>query len=821
MKRISFVVTGLSLITALVVVNCTSTQKFAETSTVDTSRKPASLTGASELTAQGILKASSSSSLQISEAYVITDNDASFESKLEAVRSARSGETIRMSYYIYSDDQSSSIFSKELLNAAERGVSVKLMVDYLTNYKFLDLFHMLESKSNGRIQVRLYGRPTELIVRDALFMTRPCPEYTGVPSPTFCSDAKWKNITAELLNVQDKKNYTDFYSGLFLAGLSAKNPVALQSSVMVGQQIDPSKYKGGNTSAEDQAKLKEFFKLVYQAKIHGDIIAALKVNIALSMHGADLKPLMNEIEGRIPFSQMSETSSKDWEHISDYTHHKILVVGNRFFQLGGRNIENSYHMKKNSLSAKYTFIDTDFAAKVTSGGDDVVKAFEMMWNFEPMVADLATVEKFAPFDFIANNEAAKAAAAQCATQPNKTLEDRANLENCLKQGLWMKGGKRLEQRIEDQYAKLEKGIQSYQTEYVPNRIFNSDWKRDTKYSFAIAPEELRTSMITYIENLHYNRANPKDRVYGAMNGQFFLPWREKEVNYGRGIHALWLKGLENTCAVSAKDHQPRRVILHTAYFLPPSNMMRAFTNMIDGTWDCRNVRVTFLTNSFETTDLNIINIYARYQMKAFFDIYSTRKGHFGIQAEARSAQFEYYEYMPILNADGTKDEARKISLHTKLTVLGDDMILGSANADVRSFYMDTNNGVYIRGAKNFIKEYVAWVDQTLANPRRVKNLTPEHSDGTITLAKLQNEDAMFLQGILMRFGWDKKISKENQEELRKLQAGMTTSIVNTIQKIMSKDYIEVYSYDSNSVDQEKRRQQQVLEQQYNRALQVL
>ena len=121
------------------------------------------------------------------------------------------------------------------------------------------------------------------------------------------------------------------------------------------------------------------------------------------------------------------------------TNHKIIVVENRFFQLGGRNIENSYHMKKNSLSAKYTFMDTDFAAKVTSGGDEIVKAYDTMWNFEPMVADLATIEKFAPFDFIANADAAKAATAQCAALPNKTLEDRGNLENCLKQGLWMKG----------------------------------------------------------------------------------------------------------------------------------------------------------------------------------------------------------------------------------------------------------------------------------------------------------------------------------------------------------------------------------------------
>jgi len=816
MKRISFFVVILSFFVGFGV-SCTTKTKSPEIS-----RQPSAWGTAVEMSEQVLMKGSTSGALKLSDAYVITDNDASFESKLDAIRSAKSGETIRLVYYIYSNDHSSSVFTKELLSAAERGVKIRLMVDYLTNYKFLDLFYMMEKKSQGQIQVRLYGRPTEMIVRDAFFLTRPCPSYTGTPTPTYCSDSKWQAITAELMGTQDKKNYSDFFSGLFLAGLSAKNGLALQTSIMMGQQIDPAKYKGGSSSAEDQAKLKEFFKLVYRAKMKKDTTAALKVQMALSMYAAELNPVMNEIEGRLPMSQMSETSGKDWEHLTDYTHHKLLLVGNRFFQLGGRNIENSYHMKKNSLSAKYTFIDTDFAANVKSGGDAIVKAFDAMWNFEPMVVDLATVGKFAPFDFIGNPEAAKMAVGQCAAQPNKTPEDRVNLENCLKQALWMKGGKRVEQRIEDQYAKMEKGIQIYQAQYLPKRIFDANWKWDQKYAFSISSEELKSSMVTYVENLHFTKSNQKERVYGAMNGQFFMPWNENEINYGRGIHYLWLKGLENACAVSAQDNQPRRVILHTAYFLPPANMMRAFAKMIDGTWDCHNVKVTFLTNSFETTDLNIINVYARYQMKAFFDVYSKKDAEFGSASKERAAKFEYFEYLPILNADGTKDEARKVSLHTKITVLGDDMILGSANADVRSFYMDTNNGVYIRNAKNFMKDYVAWVDQTLNDPRKSKNLTHEHTDGSITVEKLQNEDQIFLQGMLMKYGWDKKVSADTIKDVRDLQKSLTSAIVETIQKIMSANYIEVDpSLDSSRIDQEKLKVQQELERKYNSSLQLL
>lgn len=683
---------------------------------------------------------------------------------------------------------------------------------------------MMEKLGMGNIQVRLYGRPTQNLIRDAYFLTRPCSPVAGTPSIHQCSDEKWSSILKELAQISDRDFTSDYFSGLFLSGLSGKSPLALKASLLMGQQIDLAKYKeGAPASTEDKKNLLEFFKLVYEAKMKNSLSAALKVKIALAMHGEQLNPLMNEIFGRLPLSQMEKSSFKDWEHISDYTHHKLLAVGDRFFQLGGRNIENSYHMKKNGLSAKYTFIDTDFAATVSQGGEKIAQAYDQLWDFTEMTASIRDIYRLAPNDFSMNPQAAGVTLYQCSQKPNKTPEDRKALEQCLSEGLWKNGGKTLADRMISREEEMMKEMKIYQTEYLPKRVLPSNWKSDPQYTFEISSQDRNQMTLAYLENLHYDKRKPvsdRKRLFGAFNGQELLPMHGNELAYGKNIHHLWLKGLENACATSAKDNQPKRVILHSAYFLPPANMVRTFAKMMDGTWDCHNVHVTFLTNSFETTDLNVINIYARYEMKSFFDIYATRKGHFGEYAEKRSAKFDYFEYIPARSQNGEIDKDRKISLHTKVTVLGDDIIIGSANSDVRSFYMDTNNGIYLRNAKDFAKEYTHWVESILADTTQTRNLTPDHLNGNISLDKLFKEDEYLMNAIMVRFKLDGRLSPEAKKRAQEIQRSFGQSIDTAIKQLLSKDYIEYYGEEQFAVDREKIKLQREVEARFNRALQA-
>ncbi len=795
MKRL--LVVGMGFVCLL---SCATTEKHGAFD-----RAPAfSFFKSEPLSQQDILDASSSGPLKASKVRVMTDNDASFDSKLEAIRSAQPGETIRLTYFIYSQDQSSSLFSDELLKASKRGVKVKLMADLITNYGLLDYFTYLQQESNGNIQVRLYGRPTPLMIRDIQFMTQPCPP-TGATKvkATTCSDAKWAKIEGQA---------PDSFARLMLSGIYGKNLDALSTAAIKGQLIDLAALsKGAGTSSEDQKQFLDFLKLVYNAKVKHDLVAALKVGLAFQFYGDKLNPALNEITGKIPLSQKGEKSLQDWEHSTDFTHHKLLIVGNRFVQLGGRNIENSYHMKPNTLTDKYIFMDTDVAATLTGGGDAVVKSFDNLYNFKEMTISADEVRAAFPNDFVENSVAAKATLEKCAVKSYKTEADRYSLARCIAEELprhpqYLDLGARLKNVANKMYD----GVQSYNNQYLSRKAYTQTWKKGSTYSDEISSKDLSSLFLTYVENVPYDkRKNVEDRTrtYGAVSGQ--------EMKYGKNIQYIWYKGLENACVSSLKEGKEKRIILHSAYFLPPAVMLKGFAKMMDGSWDCRYVKVTFLTNSPETTDLNYINVAAKYQMAAFFKIYKNRHDIYGSFSDNRSAKFEYFEYLK-------NHEAKGLSLHTKATVLGDDVLIGSANADVRSYYMDSNNGFFLRGAKDFVKDYVAFVDGITSDKTKSVELTSHFGNSNLTVESMISEDQKLVQGLLEKNEMTKKLSPKIKENLNKVISFLGKFIDTTTKKILSKEYIEAWAGDTDEkIDSDKRREQDQMEKNFNRMLQIL
>ena len=162
---------------------------------------------------------------------------------------------------------------------------------------------------------------------------------------------------------------------------------------------------------------------------------------------------------------------------------------------------------------------------------------------------------------------------------------------------------------------------------------------------------------------------PDSRVYGSKNGL--------EGEHGKHIHAVWLQSLEDACRQPA-DSRTREVVFHSAYFFLPSNLLAELGSMIDGTLDCRGVKITVLTNSPGTTDLNVINIVAHQSMSAFGEYYKERRD------PIRGAEIRYFEY----RKQGDKQRS-SVSLHSKVEVFRPDVFVGSANADGRSYLMDT------------------------------------------------------------------------------------------------------------------------------------
>lgn len=320
-----------------------------------------------------------------------------------------------------------------------------------------------------------------------------------------------------------------------------------------------------------------------------------------------------------------------------------------------------------------------------------------------MVAPLATVQKFLSYDFIANstgsatNPGATEKAVGYCMQSGATDLGECILSSIPKMDNYLKE----EVRVEKVLAKMDKSIERF-AGYKSTPT--SDFDR-------LSPKDMQDAKFFYLENSNTDKQGK--RVKGSNVGF------ESENN--KNIQAVWYRALENTCKVSAKSGTEKNVIFNTAYLLMPAGMVHRLAQMMNGDFgDCSKVKVTFITNSPFTTDLAPINVLARYQLGALFDHYAALnqiKTSFEEQNKKLGKTYkqfwpkmEYYEFAP---ADAKDLEAlngnKPKSLHTKTSLIGDDLIVGSANADVRSYAMDTNNAMMIRNASEMNAKYIDFI----------------------------------------------------------------------------------------------------------------
>jgi len=693
------------------------------------------------LTDDALARTSSAGSMQAADARVITDNDEAFLSKLRMIKEAR--RSIDLAYYIYSDDYSSSYLTQALVDAARRGVAVRVLVDYQTNYKRLDLFSMMEAQGNqgtGSLRVRLYGRPAGNIVQDAVYMTLGCDKDTASARPAeACSKQKFDKIDALFANetidgkpaaAKDISNLDIGNSGLFLSGYFAKNPDAMAIAVQTGQGIDPTAVGMSKPSAQDKQNLAKLGKVWWESRtgnVFQQLAGRIELGIAFQVYGPKLDPFKDAFTSLLPVDRpFSDAERRDLEHLTDYSHHKFLFVDGARIQLGGRNVEDSYHMHPNALTEKYVFMDTDFYARLTTGGDGVRAAFDALWGFDRVVATLDEVRKHAPNEFVANMDVYAEAQKACATKTGDTA--------CVDRE-FAAAQKSLAQRIDARLGDMRDRAQRYEKDYLPKIGVPAT------PSFKVDDG----AMLAYLENLPYDKSLPVEqrvRTYGAA--------ARHETAGGKYIHEAWLRGLGDACR-AATPAQPKRVILHNAYFYPAANLTYALAQLANGAYDCSNVTVTVLTNSIQTTDLNIVNLLARHSLKAFTEFYEKSSD------PKRRAKFEYYEYLP--PAAGQAN----LSLHTKTTVLGDDVVVGSANADVRSFMMDSNNAMFIRRAPEFVRAYVQFVDGIIKTPGRVRKMNDYFRD--TPREQIKQEDLATGRELMKKYHVDRHLGASGQAAL--------------------------------------------------------
>lgn len=671
------------------------------------------------LTQAEINKFASASNIKLQAGQILTGNDSAFDKKLELVQKAT--KSIRMVYFIYASDDSSSKLNQALIAKAKSGVRVTLLVDFVTNYKNLDLFSMLEREGGGYLRTYFYNIPNETMVRDANYMVLPCPKETD---PT--DDACFKSKQAELAKLGNPKEPTAF-AKILLSGLYGKNGTALNIALGYGAKIDPKEYQAAKDQAGgfEAADMLKFAELVYEAVIKNSLVAKIKLSIAMTTYGDTLNPLVNELTGRLPLRSpnFEATNGKFWDHITDYTHHKLLAVDGNQFVLGGRNVEDSYHLNQrpaDSKTGKYIFIDTDFWGQTAAGGArDIEASFDKLMDTS-MVAALNKVKAITAYDFIANTGSKdKPGAAEAATQT--CLANKAtDLGSCVLNTVGKIKGvagvadyKSEKERLDAKLVAMNESVTNYDMEYVAKGL-----KKQGSDFGPMSANDLQTAQVAYLENVNYQKGT-NTRVIGSRVGF--------EAENGKNIQAVWYRGLENACKISRDEERQVRVIFNTAYLLMPAGMIHKIAKMMNGDYgNCSGVNLTFITNSPLTTDLGPINVLARYQLGPLFTHYARLvqyKTDFEQGGKYKYVQFfptiEYFELKEGVNSaslsgssssSGSASGVANNSLHTKTSLIGDDLIIGSANADVRSYYMDTNNAILIRNAKDMNKAYIKYVD---------------------------------------------------------------------------------------------------------------
>jgi len=667
---------------------------------IDSGRQPAGVSSKYLLTSADIQKSMSAAIQVDGPTQLITDNIIAYQKRLDMIRHAT--RSIELAYYIYSNDESSSVVSKALLAAAQRGVKVRILVDYITNYKDLDLFLAMQEASKGNLEVRFYGRPTPNIIKDMIYATTACSEANNIKGQEAACVQEKKPIADKIDSLKGDLafNYNSGFSGTLLSGIYTKSGGTIGYAVIEGAKFDPDSLKspdGKPMTQEQKDDLLDLISLYRDVKFRNNIGAAIKLQLAVLMYGSDVTNLINTLDKLLPTGAKpyDENRMNDWEHITDYLHEKLLLVDNQEMILGGRNIENSYHMEKNP-SGKYTFMDSDVYAYMTSdSGEGVQKSFNRLWNFKVMVATTKDILSHAPNDL-------QVALDTCTRETKvKNIKDpqlyKTTMAMCLGSAMQIPEDKRRHERFQKRLADMDKSA----------AIFNSQLNQDPmgRPVFDIDSD----ANIYYIENLDMDPKTGK-RIYGAQAG---LEQRGQIEGLGKGIHQIWEKGMLNAC-VSGK---PATIYMHHAYFLPPAKLMSVlgemtkiqlpiagYTRDYEGL-DCSKVTIKILTNSIYTTDLSIVNLYARHQMHEWFKALETR-------GSPKAAKVEYYEYK----------KGEKQSLHTKITLMGEDIIVGSANADVRSYAMDANNGVLIRNAPKLIQEYSRYMEALLHDSNRTQRL---------------------------------------------------------------------------------------------------
>ncbi len=264
---------------------------------------------------------------------LLTDNDDAWQAKRHLIHTAR--RTLDLAYFILEVDGSTTRLLLDLVAAAQRGVKVRLLVDYFLTFQQAPVLRTLAAVPN--ISVRRYGPPT----RGWLAAL----QAAGIDSDGF---VKGLMATNGAMMAAALKGNTLFQARVSDA-LGALQGQPGQSAVGFSQQV---------------------LSAVSPAADGGPANAALA--LAAGSAATDRVAALQKVATLIEIVR----GLKQYLHRS---HHKLLLADGRRFIMGGRNLADVYQCTVPPPPGR-AFQDTDILARDgLPGGSGHRQAFEQLW----------------------------------------------------------------------------------------------------------------------------------------------------------------------------------------------------------------------------------------------------------------------------------------------------------------------------------------------------------------------------------------------------------------------------------------------------------
>lgn len=527
-------------------------------------------------------------------------NKTAFEEKIRVIDSAT--KSIRVGYFIFGFDESTSFLVERLLAKAAQGVDVKVIVDGMTSMKNRDWWRMVMAQS--ALAVPSGGKP--ILVQ----YFRPI------------ADEVWADLDS----------------------WGFKDPTLLKSA-MAG--LDASKLQGvlaSNTLLKDNPAMKLFLAaMMPSAGAKPDMVGIVRDAAISGQFPAELS--FDGLTASL-FKGVSTAGftfrTKAWVNIIKRFHHKLLLVDDKVLMGGGRNVEDHYHVEsdygpKLESDDLLSFMDADFVTESTGIAAAAAKSFDDYWYC---------------------GDAVTKCAAKIAMEREKPADG---------------------EKYDELRAKLRTMAKHYETEsknYVldPERVLHHG---------RIKADGVK---LAYLENrMHPVRKNTEKLAFGEETSKY---------------NEIWDALIEN--AKTGDD-----IVIHNAYvLLTPTQQLAVVKAMQNG------AKLRIFTNSDVSSNHKVVNVFAGAQYAAMLAIAHK------IKAEKNLPEVPLNIYLYQTSE----------TLHTKVGLIGDYMIVGSTNADPRSKILDTQNGVLIGpGASGnpLAKQYRDWLASQIGRQRKGKQVLLE------------------------------------------------------------------------------------------------